>query len=92
MNQENQTDEDLSHFAGVYTVCTTQLAEELPSAFFRVLGTAFSVTVTLLWIVVASGTLWKAFTGEMFFAPCLKDLAEEDMKPHFIRKESKREK
>lgn len=63
---------------GVYAVSTTTLAKELPSAFFRVLGTVFSVAVVLLWIVVASGTLYKAWTGAMFFAPCLKDLIDEE--------------
>ena len=62
---------------GVYAVSTTNLAKELPSAFFRVLGTIFSVAVVLLWIVVASGTLYKAWTGAMFFAPCLKELDDE---------------
>ena len=63
--------------AGVYAVSTTTLAKELPSAFFRVLGTIFSVAVVLLWIVVASGTLYKAWTGAIFFAPCLKDIEDE---------------
>lgn len=62
---------------GVYTVATTTLAEELPSAFFRVLGTIFSVIVTLLWIVVSVGTLYRAYTGDIFVAPCLKDLDDE---------------
>ena len=34
----------------------------------------FSVAVTLLWIMVAVGTVRRAWTGEIFFAPCLKDL------------------
>jgi tellurite resistance protein TehA-like permease len=33
---------------GVYATATTMLAVELPSAFFRVLGTIFSIVVTLL--------------------------------------------
>ncbi|KAK4546954.1 hypothetical protein LTR36_001686 [Oleoguttula mirabilis] len=59
---------------GVYATSTTMLAQELPSAFFRVLGTVFSVAVALLWVVVSCGTLQQAWTGEIFFAPCLKDL------------------
>lgn len=62
---------------GVFTVATTTLGTELPSAFYRILGTIFSITVTLLWIVVAAGTLFKAYTGELFVAPCLKEV--EDM-------------
>jgi hypothetical protein len=34
----------------------------------------FSTAVTLLWIMVACGTIKRAYTGDMFFAPCLKDL------------------
>lgn len=63
---------------GVYAVATTTLASELPSAFFRILGTIFSLTVTLLWIVVAIGTLIRAYTGEIFVAPCLKDVEEKE--------------
>jgi len=33
-----------------------------------------SVSVTLLWIIVAFGTLRKLATGELLFAPCLRDL------------------
>ena len=87
---------------GVFTVAATTLGQEVPSAFFRVLGTVclgpsvclmltsvssrlltllmtnhfqiFSVIVTLLWLIVTAGTVRKASTGELFFAPCLKDL------------------
>ncbi|KAE9377020.1 C4-dicarboxylate transporter/malic acid transport protein-like protein [Stipitochalara longipes BDJ] len=59
---------------GVFTTSTTQMAKELPSTFFKVLGTIFSVAVTLLWVMVAVRTVKRAATGEMFFAPCLKDL------------------
>merc|ERR1712070_580524 len=51
---------------GVYATSTTMLGSELPSAFFKVLGTLFSVAVTLLWIVVSCGTLQRAWTGKMF--------------------------
>lgn len=59
---------------GVFTTSTTQMAKELPSEFFKVLGTIFSVAVTLLWIMVTVRTLKRVWTGDMFFAPCLKDL------------------
>ncbi|KAL2066266.1 hypothetical protein VTL71DRAFT_2337 [Oculimacula yallundae] len=59
---------------GVFTTSTVQMGMELPSAFFRVLGTILSVTVTLLWIMVATATIRKAITGDLFFAPCLKDV------------------
>ncbi|KIM99190.1 hypothetical protein OIDMADRAFT_201827 [Oidiodendron maius Zn] len=70
---------------GVFTVSTTTLGKELPSRFFSVLGTVFSVMVTLLWIVVATGTVQKAIYGNLIFAPCLKDLEgkEEQGEKHF---------
>lgn len=34
----------------------------------------FSVAVILLWIMVSVGTLKKALNGDIFVAPCLKDL------------------
>lgn len=37
-----------------------------------------SLSVVLLWITVASRTLKMAVTGEMFQAPCLKDLREKN--------------
>ncbi|KUJ20747.1 sulfite efflux pump SSU1 [Mollisia scopiformis] len=63
---------------GVYTTSTLQMAEELPSGFFRVLGTILAIIVTILWLVVATITFWQAMTGEIFFAPCLKGLAEKE--------------
>ena len=64
---------------GVFTLSTTQIGKEMPSPFFEVLGTVFSILVTLLWIVVAVGTLRKALTGEIFFAPCLKDMEGKEV-------------
>ena len=58
---------------GVYTVATTTFARELPSLFFKVLGTIFSVAVVLLWLLVTALTCWKAWTGDLFFAPCLSE-------------------
>lgn len=65
---------------GVYTTSALQMAKELPSNFFEIIGVICSAIVVLLWIVVAGGTFWKAMTGEMFSAPCLKDLAEKKEK------------
>ncbi|KAJ5345878.1 C4-dicarboxylate transporter/malic acid transport protein [Penicillium brevicompactum] len=58
---------------GVFTVATTTIAKELPSLFFKVLGTIFSVVVVLLWIVVSVGTLAQTWRRKMFVAPCLKE-------------------
>ncbi|KAL6924368.1 hypothetical protein FSHL1_001622 [Fusarium sambucinum] len=54
---------------GVFTVSTTTLAQELPSQFFKVLGTIFSVVETLLWIMVACMTTRATLTGELFQPP-----------------------
>jgi tellurite resistance protein TehA-like permease len=36
-----------------------------------------SLTVVILWFVVAAGTLKRVITGEIFFAPCLGDLKKD---------------
>lgn len=58
---------------GVFAVATTTLAKELPSPFFRVLGSVFSLVVVILWAFVSVRTLRRSVTGELFMAPCLKD-------------------
>lgn len=62
---------------GVYCVSTTTLATELPSTFFKVLGTIFSVLVVLLWLLVSARTAVRAWTGNMFFAPCAADFEKK---------------
>ncbi|KAM0328078.1 hypothetical protein ACHAQA_005481 [Verticillium albo-atrum] len=62
---------------GVLATCTGMLARELDSAVFKALTMVFSLAVCLLWFVVAVRTLRLAVTGEMFHAPCLKDLREK---------------
>lgn len=63
---------------GVYACSTILIGEELPSLFFRVLGTIFGVAVILLWIIIAAGTAKGAWTGELFHAPCLANLKKQD--------------
>lgn len=58
---------------GVYAIATTTFSEELPSAFFKVLGTIFSLTVVLLWMAVGAGTIYRVCVGELIYAPCIKD-------------------
>ncbi|PKX90342.1 TDT family transporter [Aspergillus novofumigatus IBT 16806] len=60
--------------------CTCQIGRELPSEFFKVLGTIISLCVVVLWMVVSIGTLKGVVSGKLFFAPCLADLKlkEED--------------
>ncbi|KAH7353643.1 voltage-dependent anion channel [Plectosphaerella cucumerina] len=62
---------------GVLATCTGMLARDLDSAFFRALTMVFSLCVFLLWLVVAVHTLRQALTGEIFHAPCLKDIREK---------------
>ena len=59
---------------GVYSASTILIGEELPSLFFRVLGTIFGTAVIVLWVFVAAGTARGAWKGELFYAPCLKNL------------------
>lgn len=66
---------------GVFAVSTLTFGTEFTSLFFKVLGTIFSVAVILLWIVVAAGTAKGAYSGELFYAPCLKNLKKDDQLP-----------
>ncbi|QYS99599.1 Malate permease [Trichoderma simmonsii] len=54
---------------GVWAGATIAIGQELPSRFFNVLGTIASVVVTLLWIMVAIGTIRKIVDGKIFIAP-----------------------
>jgi tellurite resistance protein TehA-like permease len=72
---------------GVLAACTIQIGLELPSAFFRVLGTIISTAVVLLWIVVAIGTVRGAWSGKLFFAPCLGNLKKKEEEEEKIREE-----
>lgn len=59
---------------GVFAMSTISMAEELPSGFFKVLGTVLAVSVMLLWLVVASGTVKNILYGNLFEAPCLREM------------------
>ncbi|KAK0391113.1 hypothetical protein NLU13_0615 [Sarocladium strictum] len=63
---------------GVLATCTGALAQNLDSDFFKIACMILSLSVVLLWIAVASRTLRMAVSGEMFHAPCLKDLRDKD--------------
>lgn len=62
---------------GVYALSTILIGKELPSRFFRVLGTAFGVAVIVLWFVIAAGTARGAWHGHLFHAPCLANLKKQ---------------
>lgn len=66
---------------GVYSVSTILIGEELPSRFFRVLGTIFGAAVILLWMVISCGTAKGAWSGELFHAPCLANLKHREPSP-----------
>lgn len=66
---------------GVYSLSTIHIGIEMPSLFFRVLGTIGAVAVVLLWIVVAAGTARGAWKGDLFNAPCLKNLKASEQHP-----------
>lgn len=70
---------------GVYSISTITFGVLMPSMFFRVLGTIFSVMVILLWIVVFIGTVKGAWSGKLFYAPCLKNLKPEDAVPSDVK-------
>lgn len=62
---------------GVFTTCTGLMATELSSTFFKVVTEAFSIAILLLWAVIAAKTVRLAWRGDMFYAPCLKNLSPE---------------
>ncbi|KAJ9606465.1 Plasma membrane sulfite pump involved in sulfite metabolism [Cladophialophora chaetospira] len=64
---------------GVYSVATTTLAKDLPSAFFRILGTISSLIVVFLWLLVSIMTLMAAAKGKIFYAPCVEAYEKRQM-------------
>ncbi|KAL7804663.1 voltage-dependent anion channel domain-containing protein [Trichoderma aethiopicum] len=66
---------------GVWATCANALWQNLDSEFFKYVTTIISLSVVILWILVALRTVQLALTGEMFFAPCLKDLREKEEPP-----------
>lgn len=63
---------------GVYATSTILLGKELPSRFFRVLGTIFAVAVILLWMFIFVRTGIGAWNGKLFHAPCLANLKQRE--------------
>ncbi|OGM47880.1 sulfite efflux pump SSU1 [Aspergillus bombycis] len=59
---------------GVFTTSTCSIGQELPSRFFSVLGTILSVAVVILWLLVSYYTSRGIIRGDVFVAPCLKNL------------------
>ncbi|KAM3515777.1 hypothetical protein MY11210_000548 [Beauveria gryllotalpidicola] len=66
---------------GVWGTCTSLLAANLDSHFFKVATMIISLAVLLLWLMVGARTVHLAVSGAMFVAPCLKTLQEKDAAP-----------
>ncbi|KAI9336895.1 voltage-dependent anion channel [Pilaira anomala] len=56
---------------GVFTAATFSIADILNSMFFNVLGSIFTCSLVVIWLAVTAKTIIGAFSGEMFYAPCL---------------------
>ena len=52
---------------------TLQLGKDLGLVVFGVLGPIFSGFTALLWSVIAAKTVYLAYGGSIFHAPCLDD-------------------
>ncbi|TFB03413.1 Sulfite efflux pump SSU1 [Trichoderma ghanense] len=72
---------------GVWATCANALWQNLGSEFFKYVTTVSSLSfvprlsVVIIWILVSLRTIQLVITGEMFFAPCLKDLREKEEAP-----------
>ncbi|KAJ4164665.1 hypothetical protein LMH87_006328 [Akanthomyces muscarius] len=66
---------------GVWGTCTSLIAVNLDSDFFKIATMIISLTVLLLWLMVGARTLQMAISGDMFVAPCLKTLQEQEVAP-----------
>ncbi|KAF2020848.1 C4-dicarboxylate transporter/malic acid transport protein-like protein [Aaosphaeria arxii CBS 175.79] len=56
---------------GAFAISTIELGTQMPSLFFRILGTIFGMAVVLLWFVVTVGTVRGAVDGSLFMASCV---------------------
>lgn len=75
---------------GVFATSTCTLAKEIPSRFFKVLGTILSVAVILLWLVVGVVTCKSAISGTIFFAPCVQQYEQDIAREHKQKDEERR--
>jgi tellurite resistance protein TehA-like permease len=58
---------------GVWATATTELAAELDSPAFKIIGTVVSIQVVFNWLYVFLMTCWKAVDGSVFVAPEVTD-------------------
>ncbi|KAF9268862.1 hypothetical protein L218DRAFT_994679 [Marasmius fiardii PR-910] len=59
---------------GVYANLTISLGSTFDSPFFRIYGSIYAVATLLMWIFVATRTVYLVYTTEIFEAPCLEDV------------------
>jgi len=59
--------------SGVYSLLTLQLGANLEIEFFRIVGTIFSGFTATLWLAIFCKTIYLAYDGSIFHAPCLDD-------------------
>ncbi|MBT0727486.1 TDT family transporter [Rosenbergiella australiborealis] len=58
---------------GVFTLATFKLAQLTAITFFSSLSVGFLLLLASLWIIVMAKTLRGAWSGQLFFSPCLQD-------------------
>lgn len=63
---------------GVWGACSSLMAVNLDSDFFKIATLIISLAVLLLWIVVGVRTVQLSVRGDMFVAPCVKEVAEKE--------------
>ncbi|KPI46073.1 Sulfite efflux pump SSU1 [Cyphellophora attinorum] len=56
---------------GVFTLLTGALGTSLESKFMKILTCILTAICIVMWLVVAAGTIYRSFTMEMFYSPCL---------------------
>jgi C4-dicarboxylate transporter/malic acid transport protein len=56
---------------GVYSVATLNLAAQTHLHFLRVIGAILVGMLTIFWIIITIRTALGAWTGKLFFSPCL---------------------
>ncbi|MCE4224982.1 TDT family transporter [Methylobacterium sp. C25] len=56
---------------GVYCLATLRIGDVTGIVGFSWLGAALVAMLSLIWLVVAVRTVWGAYKGELFVAPCL---------------------
>lgn len=57
---------------GVYSITTLQLARQIHLEFLANIGSGLVISLSILWLVIASRTLHGAWHRYLFVSPCLK--------------------